>query len=1160
MRPFLVVGCGGSGGVTLQFLMDQLAGDLAQRRVGSLPAAWQFVHIDVPISPDGTGPGLPPPVDKQGGRYVALGPQAASYQAIAANVTEQLIAAKCYGQLATWLAHPQRTPVDIAEGAGQMRAVGRVVTLSRLGKAREGLTAALEALNASGVREELGQLALRLGGDPTQSTAKPIVLVVSSMAGGAGSSMVLDICRVLSQLDAIAPESTGLFLYTPEIFDSIEEHKRSGVPGNALAMMGELLATQLGAATRDDAELFAALQMGTARAGRGIPFGRVFPIGAKIGENGAKFGGGRLEDIYRGVGRGLAALMLSGEATRSWSAYDLGNNTPLGGTTEAFGWTATSKDVQWGSFGFAQLSLGRDRYAEYAAQRLAHSCVQRLLAGHRSPKSSQTDPEQLERRAHDRAPEFYGQLQLPLTVPLGRWFEQTFDGDAGDLGLTLVQTHVERALSSQTGNAQQWVGYVVNEVSRGSAVHNGDATAGAYRIVHAWYEGMRRRAQAEVAASVARDGIPTTARLLTRLQADVDSWSAEIREAARQLRADATDLPPDVLARANALKGNIDARHQIITEFRQGYLGSSRNAVKGQVAALLGEVFVSCKNDLLQPLRTALGEASAGLQQAVSSSRRGAGLAQLRTEEFAEWPVAGEPVPPRFTQAHNEVLLVNAADFPDRYDEHVIGAMTTTGRADLSATDATGLAVREIVADAWETRAAPRRGGLLVEQARWRPAGLSRLPGTTENAPTGPAVYRLAVLTGELLERARSWTSRPDGPFEAYTSTTLREYVAGEDLPDYERERRAQEVASKFRNTLELAKPLVTVDQTLARALHGIEVEVAYKFGEIPFAGLALEADLRRDVEQAGSDTTSAKDFASALRPDSRAARIDVFGSYPPLSPLVISSLLRPLAAGWATASLSRASFHALRRARRLPGALAMSDQQRRAVIGGWYVARFTGRLRLPGEALALDSVQVYDGTERRDWVSFPHPLAVDDLVLTLSADNFLPAVMLSFGLAMAQASAESSLGPLHPYTVLRRFWDDSSGFSAHDPIGLLAANRQIGTWLAERVWPVGAPPNRVTPSLGTPEQDRAALLATIEGIRTVLGSEYLRPGEEPGAPGGGRWSVVAQPQDIWEVPLFHEIARDVFSVLGELSTIVRTVVIPTPGAAGPISGVELGG
>src|SRR5258705_12604273 len=78
MRRFLVVGCGGSGGATLAFIMDQLRSELHAAGIDKLLAGWQFVQIDVASAPE-TGPEGLANVPAQGGTYVGGGPQGSSY-------------------------------------------------------------------------------------------------------------------------------------------------------------------------------------------------------------------------------------------------------------------------------------------------------------------------------------------------------------------------------------------------------------------------------------------------------------------------------------------------------------------------------------------------------------------------------------------------------------------------------------------------------------------------------------------------------------------------------------------------------------------------------------------------------------------------------------------------------------------------------------------------------------------------------------------------------------------------------------------------------------------------------------------------------------------------------------------------------------------------
>jgi Tubulin like len=66
MRRFLIVGCGGSGGATLSYMMDQLRSELHSAGVDKLIAGWQFVHIDVPSAAD-PGPDGLANVPAQGG-------------------------------------------------------------------------------------------------------------------------------------------------------------------------------------------------------------------------------------------------------------------------------------------------------------------------------------------------------------------------------------------------------------------------------------------------------------------------------------------------------------------------------------------------------------------------------------------------------------------------------------------------------------------------------------------------------------------------------------------------------------------------------------------------------------------------------------------------------------------------------------------------------------------------------------------------------------------------------------------------------------------------------------------------------------------------------------------------------------------------------------
>ena len=390
MKKFLVVGCGGSGGATLRYMIDQLKADLRPYGITDLPAAWQFLHIDVPPSPEETkGLGT---IRELGGRYLSVSSPGNNYQLVASRVEQALGAKGALRELLGWAPAPKESvSVDVTKGAGQYRAVGRVLTLTDLGDILSELNRTWEQLQRPDAWGELP--AKHPQGGPYETTADVIPLVVGSMAGGSGASMFLDVCRALGRLSGLNRTGLGVFLYTADVFASLPASQRAGVDGNALGALGEVIAAQTRASDAADAHVFEAL---------GVPpepidqpaFARLFPIGSSIGGDGAKFGDGTPDGVYRGLGRALAATVSSEQATQQYIKSKVENPNPITVDRKSFGWGTSASVSAWGSFGYASLSLGRDRYAEYASQRMARNAFDRLVSGHIKPDSQLPGDEQ----------------------------------------------------------------------------------------------------------------------------------------------------------------------------------------------------------------------------------------------------------------------------------------------------------------------------------------------------------------------------------------------------------------------------------------------------------------------------------------------------------------------------------------------------------------------------------------------------------------------------------------------------------------------------------------------------------------------------------------------------------------------------------------------
>ncbi len=167
---------------------------------------------------------------------------------------------------------------------------------------------------------------------------------------------------------------------------------------------------------------------GRARAGRSAPFGRVFPIGARIGESGAAFADGKLDQIYRGIGRGLAALMLSGEATQRWVGFDLTNGGGARPDRADFGWCAAEEGPAVGLVRLRPAQHGtrpvrRVRRPATGPRRGSSSWSH----GHLQPGDPGTDQEQRDRLVAERLPAFIAAPGLPAP---GQSLEHWFDGSS----------------------------------------------------------------------------------------------------------------------------------------------------------------------------------------------------------------------------------------------------------------------------------------------------------------------------------------------------------------------------------------------------------------------------------------------------------------------------------------------------------------------------------------------------------------------------------------------------------------------------------------------------------------------------------------------------------------------------------------------------------
>ena len=428
-------------------MMDQLKADLRRYGVEEIPACWQFLAVDTPVQEEdlqqlGVGK-----ISDQGGDYVSCGvPSGQGYKALDKALTVKLTASKGEGlrELATWMPRdPSDVTFPISSGAGQHRGIGRLLMFSHLGDVATAAKKALEKMRAPEARPLIEEVSKKVpgAGAPPDWDAPPLVLMVSSMAGGSGASMTLDVARVIGMTKGYDPKMITAFLYTADVFHDLPAHFRTGTSGNTLAMTGELISLQAGAeggARETDGRLYSYFGLNEQDVGPSLK--RAVPIGAQLGGEGGAAAGADSATIFRSVGRGLARYM-SGPSFNDYVQYDLSN--PIGANRAKFGWGTVVDTMAWSSFGYSSFSLGRERYLEYAAQRLARRAVNELLHGHRLSGAAGGSQQALRERSEQDEKTNLADLGLPYESRIIVDPRGTFDEAVADWVTNKVTTREE---------------------------------------------------------------------------------------------------------------------------------------------------------------------------------------------------------------------------------------------------------------------------------------------------------------------------------------------------------------------------------------------------------------------------------------------------------------------------------------------------------------------------------------------------------------------------------------------------------------------------------------------------------------------------------------------------------------------------------------------
>jgi hypothetical protein len=1107
LQPFLFVGVGGSGGKTLRVLREEL-----QHQLAGLPwerpltVAWQFVQIDVPYRPDGDEPDLPAQLPAES--YLGLVGRNIDYKVIDRSLLQSASTdSRLAEALVGWRPNPEHVHVNIMKGAGQFRALGRTVASSSMASIGSKLRSAVNILSGPEVTGELATLSELLGYQATTTRPTPVAIVVSSLAGGAGAGIFLDVCDALRVLAGNWGANSVGILYAPDIFNELREGEKRGVQPNALAALSETVA---GYWNNESAEGGFSL---LARAG--IDPGAITRRGPRypfiVGASNGLVSFLRQNDIYRAMGKTLAAWTLSEQVQSSLGAYLESNwQSQAQGVRDNLGLQSNSESPL-NALGSGAVTTGRDRFAVYAAERLARLAIERVLRahweGHNVPKEVKADVA-LEQAVRNLERDFVAKSGLDEVGEDNNQILDALRPADREARLEEIAAQIGRSVREQgRGGGQpaaRWIEAVVEAFEERERRFDDQELLSLRERARQWVESIQVKLVDLTADTIGAYGAPVAARLVATLIDDSNAVIADLERELTRYEAWSAKRAQRIAGEfAQFGTGNLGADHPFlqaaIDRGVQGFEWRGECAVCRAAIDLVADLRDSFLRPLLESVRRELEELS--VQEAATTAGQ--------PSVAATWPT-GDMVPSRFEPATNERIIDPVAEYPEVFVENV---MATVG-----ADDPTG-AVRQAVVQVITGRRRNRRQSVVVAVGNWVPRTEAYRPRNA--GPMGPARFEVRLGLTELLDRAGEWVRDPDSSnaIGRYVRQPLREYLDPEDASPEEHARRLNRFREAFIAAIDTSAPLVLINNATLNDVHG-ETEPRSKtiFTEIPFPDGTPASEVARRVliERNLLDPETERSFGEGPQ-----TRIDVFNHLQsPYQPAVFDSLMIPIADTWAGQKAdpqSRNEFWRWRRSRPLPYFVPLVPTVRRAMVRGWWTALVLNMIESPEQA----SISVYV-LARRNYMPFPYPLLGPEVY---DPWERLPALLESLPLAWVEVN-RGNPSAIQPYVRLRGLGQTRRG--ADEPYD--RPNAELHDWIVRGVVQPGAPKPiaaRAGEPSGTAESRQKVVVEFLERQREQY-HKLLDTTVDPNLDG------------FFGVSRAWELRRDIFAAFNDLITALR--------------------
>ncbi|MCQ3811794.1 MAG: tubulin-like doman-containing protein [Acidimicrobiia bacterium] len=934
LRPVIFIGCGGSGEKAVRYVRDAVRRRLEHCGwTQEMPEAWQFIGLDTLTVQE--SPTEIPTIPVRD--FLTLSAEHDSYGAL----YRSLIANHGGHQgrpdlLCGWLPNHDQVRIPLKDGAGQNRAIGRASGLRSL--ERTLLPRLKEAFErAQSGAQELYEAGQYLGVDAAlgSDAPEPLVVVCTSMAGGTGAGVALDVVDLLRLCDPLGGHPS-LVLFANDIFDL---DNKQAMAANSLGLMSEMLA----AYWSEPGEIETPLSTeGVQKPGVGPH--SVFILG-RSGYRGANLGS--TAEVYQAVGEALSTWVTSSIVQER--IHNFINVNWRNDARKNYGGYPFGREQQFGaisSFGAAKVTVGRDRFAQWAEDLLARGVLEGLHQGHlrMSPSGPSdgydTDEELVEKLAEQYAEGVHKAVPLvgPAPEPVPGCYGAS-DHFAPAEEVREIASRVKRDLAfsaDQTGTGAQWRDQLERLGRRQIERVEGEARAAQDGE---WCQTMVD-ATCEAASQVAAvTSLPVAAAALTHAAVKLNP------EEINRVRQDASTADRyyrqhiaaglDLLSRTDGQIGGEDKRTQeAVEKIARGIAfrwQSLRLDAAAEVMELAGDQVLLVISDAL---RAALGQVANALE----------------SDDVKAWPTDSSGVSKRYMPSSVELPLEGHEAWPKMLAELCQEAVVEGVNCGSRATDPLRyrlVAGTPLVAGEDDIQPLVYRSLM-----RW-------VPGQAANLVCQAA-------RDDIEERVRKWTRSSGGRFTRVVSEGLASYLKDSDPHTGQRRvdhaQRLETFRLQLGKAMRQSEPLVSINSDLYGECHGSPISLLTVCSQFPFPeGHPAAAPARKIVGEQAYESGSS-DTASVLI----SQYIDS-----PLHPLAVRSFTNPIMEAMAAnedPGERAASFWMWRRGRRLDGFVPLPRRVLESIVRGFAVARLCGYVTADIERPVLINAA-------SDVVEFPWPL-----------------------------------------------------------------------------------------------------------------------------------------------------------------------------------------